>query len=81
MRTRHKFKIHQDGDFIAQCVDAETASAIVANIGGTVTYDGGNSRLVVWREGSETVSASQSYDEAAAVMHARILRKWPTATL
>ena len=75
-RTNHPFKIYSEGGvFEAQAKNAEVAAAIVALLGGVIKY--GSSRIIVWREGSETVSASESYDEAAEIMWARIIAKYP----
>ena len=75
-RTNHPFKVYNEGGvFEAQAKHAEVAAAIVALLGGVIKY--GSSRIIVWREGSETVSASESYDEAAEIMWSRIIAKYP----
>ena len=70
MASKTLFKIRNtDGELIAQTRYAEDAAALVALTGGKVTYDHSTS---VWVEGGEAFSAGDSYDAAAAVMHARI---------
>lgn len=53
---------------MATCRHAEDAAAMVAIIGGFVRYR----RIIAWDEGNESISAAESYDQAAEVMHRRI---------
>ena len=64
-----KFKIYREGEYVAACKYAEDAAAIVGVSGGLVKYDHGR---VIWREGEELIEASQSYDEAGAIMVKRV---------
>lgn len=68
-----KYKIYDaDGVYQASCKEAEAAAALVASIysGGTVRFDH-SKKSIVWTEGSEDFSASESYDGAAMVMFER----------
>lgn len=65
-----KWKVYRDKEYVAACKYASDAAAVVGLTGhGTVKYD---HSLIVWREGSERVSASESYDEAAETMLERL---------
>lgn len=68
MSSSPKWKIYRSGKYVAACKHAEDAAALVSVSGGTVKL---NHRLVVWMEGHETISAGESYDRAAEIMHDR----------
>ena len=69
MATR--FKVYTaSGQYVASCKYAEDAAAIIAAYGGGTIRDG--HRKVVWREGSETETASDSYDAVAQTIYARL---------
>lgn len=57
------------GQYIAACRYAEDAAAILAiHPGGTLRLD---HRVILWREGGESLSAGESYDVVARTVHAR----------
>lgn len=65
-----KFKVYRGKEYVAACKYAEDAAAVAAlTPDSIVKYD---HSLVVWREGHETFSAGNSYDQAASVMLDRI---------
>ena len=66
-----RFKIYTEHHgYEASAKHAEVAAMIAACLGeGSTVRDRG---LLVWREGSEAFSASESYDGAAEVMHHRM---------
>lgn len=64
-----------EGDIRAQTVFAEDAASMVAFLGDGATVEQiGRKGVVLWREGSETESASESFDLAAKTIHDRILK-------
>lgn len=68
------FKVYRDGEYIGSCKYAEDAAALIAINGiGVVKF---GHRHVVWREGSEEISASESYDSAAKIMYRRVNELW-----
>lgn len=69
MAASPQFKVYRDGEYVAACKYAEDAAMLVAGATGVVKH---GHRLVVWREGSEEFGAGASYDEAAAIMCARV---------
>lgn len=72
MASSPNWKIYDAaGKYQAACKEPEAAAALVAfyGEGATVRYE---HRHKVWREGAETVSAGDSYDEAAETMLERI---------
>lgn len=68
-----------DGRYMAACKEAEAAAALVSfyGDGATVRHD---HKHIVWLEGDPTArrgadgTASDSYDSAAGIMHARVDR-------
>lgn len=71
MASSPSFKVYRDGEYVAACKYAEDAAMFVATAGGDeVRYY--NHRRVLWREGAEAFQASESYDEAAAIMRKRL---------
>jgi hypothetical protein len=67
-----KFKVYRDGEYVAACKFAEDAAMLVADCAfAEVRYE---HKRVIWREGSEPVSAGESYDGAAEIMMSRINR-------
>jgi len=74
MVMREKAQIHiynASGEYAASCVHFEDAAGFVAFLG-----SGSTVRVrarIVWREGQESQSASESYDFAANEMHLRTL--------
>ena len=69
MAQSPQFKVYRAGKYIAACKHAEDAAALVSLAGGVIKY--GHS-LLIWNEGAEKISAGESYDGAANIMHARI---------
>ena len=69
-----RFKIYPaHHGYEASAKHAEVAAMIAACLGeGSTVRDGHAKRNIVWREGSEAFSASESYDGAAEVMHHRM---------
>lgn len=65
------FKVYFLQEYRAACKRATDAAALCAVLGpgASVRF---NHRKTVWREGYEVVSATESYDGAAAVMHDRV---------
>lgn len=69
--TTPRLKIYNpQGEYVAACKHAEDAACLVAlyGNGATIRYDHSK---VVWREGAEQFSASESYDRVADVVTAR----------
>jgi len=61
-----------EGHYVAACKRAEDAACLVAFLGNGATIRWGHStRGIVWREGSESQSAADSYDLVAEVIHRR----------
>ena len=66
------------GEYIAACKYPSDAAAVVGlSNSGTVKWC---HKLVVWREGQETVGASRNYDEAAEIMLLRLREAYPLST-
>lgn len=60
------YRYGKNGEYVAATKYAEDAAALVALMtDGVVKYD---HKFVVWTEGAETISAAESYDQAAAIM-------------
>lgn len=58
-----------NGDYIACCKHYEDAAALVAlNGNGSTVRLGHSKKDTLWTEGSERISAAESYDEAAQIM-------------
>jgi hypothetical protein len=55
----------------ASCKEVELAAVIVAFLGDGATIRCDHT-LILWTEGKEGLPASESYDEVAAVVHARL---------
>ena len=70
MAASPKFKVYRGAEYIAAIKYGEDAAAFVAIIGDGATVRLGHN-FVLWTEGQEHISAAESYDEAAAVMHGR----------
>ena len=65
------WKIHlSTGQFIAACLYAEDAAALVAKHGANATIRIGHTH-VVWREGIEIFAAGDSYDRVASIIKER----------
>ena len=77
-----RFKVYTaDQRYIGCLVHLEDAAAMVALQGaGATIRDGHAKRTTLWTEGSESISAGESYDEAATIMNERIAARraqWP----
>lgn len=76
MAATPRLKIHNpQGEYIASCKYYEDAAALVGLYGaGSVVRhaDISGARATIWREGSEEISASESYDSARDIMRARV---------
>lgn len=70
------FKVYRDKEYVGCCKYAEDAAALVSVSGGEIRYQ---HRHVVWSEGAESLSAGESYDRAAAIMHERVAALWAKA--
>lgn len=72
MAAAPKYKVFNPvGQYVAACKLPEDAAAIVASYGDGAEIRVGHSvRDVVWREGQHDVSAGESYDYVALVVHA-----------
>lgn len=59
-----------DGKYEAACKHGEVAACIVALLGdgATIRHD---HKLIVWREGSEEISAAESYDQVCETISVR----------
>lgn len=72
MAASPKFKVFTpQGEYEASCKSVETAAAVVSFLGNgaTIRYQ----RVwIVWREGSEEIPASESYDRVATIVLERI---------
>ncbi len=65
-----KWKVYRGGEYIGSTKYAEDAAALVClSPWGVVKYD---HRIVVWQEGSEEITAAESYDLAADIMRGRV---------
>jgi hypothetical protein len=55
------------GDYVASCVDTGCAAALMSMLGDGATIRNGHTlKHTLWREGSETHSAAESYDYVTA---------------
>lgn len=71
-----KLKVYNpSGEYVASCKYGEDAAMIAGGYGEGATIRYGHS-LIVWREGSETEMASESYDTCADTMAERIAMRW-----
>ena len=78
MKTRKQIpvawmKVYDASDnYLAACVEVESAAAVVALSGSGATIRNGHSRKkAVWVEGGESQSAAESYDFVAITIHER----------
>lgn len=69
MAQSPQYKVYRDKEYVASFKYAGDAAVLVAATHGEVRW--GHSH-VIWREGSEYISAGESYDAAAELMHSRI---------
>lgn len=69
-----KYKVYDhDGEFIASTRHAMHAAMLAGMAPDSeVKYGGHQEWRLIWTEGYETVLASDSYDDAAAIMERRI---------
>lgn len=67
-----RFKIYRDSEYVGSAKYAEDAAALIAVSGCGEIRDGWHGRRVLWREGREEFSASDSYDMVARVVARRI---------
>ena len=69
MAASPQWKVYDSsGRYQAACKELEAAACLVAGIygnGATIRY---GHQLVVWTEGSESMSAAESYDNVAATV-------------
>ena len=68
MAATPRFKVYRNGEYVASCKYAEDAAMMIALSNGGDIRDGRNALKIVWREGSEDFSASESPDMAAQVI-------------
>lgn len=60
------------GNFLASCVDAGSAAAVVSLAGEGATIRNGHAKKnVIWAEGKEAQPAAESYDFVAKKIHER----------
>ncbi len=73
-----KYKIYNSrGEYVAACKYIEESAMLAAGLGdGTTIRAGHEKRHIVWTEGSESQSASESYDHVSEVVSAREAKKW-----
>ena len=63
------FKVYRGKELVATTRHAEDAASVAASTSNAVIKYAGR---IVWREGRESISAGQSYDQAAETMWDRI---------
>ena len=68
---RMPYKVYaEDGEFLASCRYVIDAATIVGAMGaGTIRFE---HRRIVWHEGSESFSASESYDGVEETIRERL---------
>lgn len=70
----------RQGNYLASCVEAEGAAAIVALAGDGATIRNGHAlKHAVWTEGAESQPASESYDFVATTIHQRVSPAFATS--
>lgn len=69
MAAAPPIKIHRGGEYVASCKYFEDAAAIAGMTPGTIVKW---HRWTIWREGEESISAADSWDEAAQIMRDRV---------
>ncbi len=75
MASSPQLKVYSGDEYIASVKHAEHAAAIVALEGNAATIRQGHSkRMILWREGHESQSASESYDFVAQTVYARMVK-------
>jgi hypothetical protein len=74
MAATPPFKVYKGAEYIAAFKHADNAAAFVAVIGEDATVRYGHN-TILWREGAEAFSASESYDGAADIMLGRMKRR------
>lgn len=76
MATTPRLKVHTpDGEYVASCKYYEDAAAIAGSYGEGAYIrhaDIPGAKGIVWREGRESISAADSYDEARDIMSERV---------
>lgn len=76
MAATPRLKVHNpSGEYVASCKYYEDAANLAASYGAGAVIrhaDLSSAHNVIWREGSERISAGESYDEAAAIMMERV---------
>ena len=74
MASAPQWKVfNPQGEYVAACKHVEDAACLVAMYGdGAEIRHGHSPRDFVWCEGSETLSAGESYDGVADVVAARV---------
>lgn len=70
MAASPPIKIYRNGAYVASAKYFEDAAALAGMTKGTVIKWLG--RHLIWTEGTETIAASESWDEAAAIMRERV---------
>jgi hypothetical protein len=63
-------KVYRDGEYVASCKYYEDAAAI-CGMGGNAKVKLDHGRTI-WTEGSEVISAGDSWDEAGTIMRDRV---------
>jgi hypothetical protein len=74
MAASPPLKIHNpSGEYVASCKYYEDAAMLVGNygVGAKVKHSIG----VIWHEGSEEISAAESWDSAGTIMRDRVYAK------
>ena len=77
MAATPKFKVFDKRSiYLAACKRPEEAAVLVAFLGdGATIRDGHSTKDIVWLEGMEHQSASESYDYVATIIQERVMKK------
>jgi hypothetical protein len=72
MAASPPIKLYRNGEYVASCHYFEDAAALAGMTPGTVVKWKG--KHLIWKEGTETVDACDSWDHAAKIMQDRVSR-------